>query len=308
MTHGMLSPSPACGGESGKGAGHKPGACGRAPSPALPRERGRGQAAPRGISVPRAVSAVCCTASFLLAPSAPPARAEHLVSSLSSHIVKITSNFTGVELTLFGTVENGPPSPPAGSYDIVVTVTGPRQSVVAFRKERMFGVWINATSRRFVDVPSYLAVLSTRPFDVIAGADTLRRDEIGIANIPLKQAGEAAAAAPGDPFRQAFVDLKTERRLYGETPNGVTFLTPTLYRAAIFVPAEAAIGDYEVGVKLFSAGAMIARAGEAFEIRTVGFERFMANAAVNYGLAYGLATTAMAVLTGWMASILFRRD
>jgi uncharacterized protein (TIGR02186 family) len=247
----------------------------------------------------------------VLAVSALPARAEHLVSSLSSHVVKITSNFTGVELTLFGTVENGPPSPPAGGYDIVVTVTGPRRSTVAFHKERMFGIWINASSRRFIDVPSYLAVLSTRPFDGIADTDTLRREQVGIANIPLlaqETGSDIAAAAPGDPFRQAFVRLKAERRLYGETTNGVTFQTPTLYSAAIFVPAEAVVGDYEVDVKLFSGGAMIARAGEAFEIRTVGFERFMANAAVNYGLAYGLATTVMAVLTGWMASILFRRD
>jgi uncharacterized protein (TIGR02186 family) len=259
--------------------------------------------APGGLTVTGA-------AVFLLALAALPARAEHLVASLSSHVVKITSNFTGVELTLFGTVVNGPPSPPPGGYDIVVTVTGPRQSTVAFRKERMLGIWINAASRRFIDVPSYLAVLSTRPFDAIAGADTLRREQVGIANIPLTQQAGAgiATAAPGDPFRQAFVRLKNERRLYDEITNGVTFLTPTLYRAAIFVPAEAAVGDYDVDVKLFASGAMLARAAEAFEIRTVGFERFVANAAVNYGLAYGLATTVMAVLTGWMASVLFRRD
>jgi hypothetical protein len=53
---------------------------------------------------------------------------------------------------------------------------------------------------------------------------------------------------------------------------------------------------------------MIARTSSSFEIMTVGFERFIANAAVNHGLGYGLATTVMAVVTGWMASILFRRD
>jgi uncharacterized protein (TIGR02186 family) len=278
-------------------------------SPACARGAGRRQALPRRASVPWG-AAVCFTALLLLALCAPPARAEHLVSSLSSHVVKIASNFTGVELTLFGTVENGPPSPVPGGYDVVATVRGPRQSPVVFRKKRMLGIWINAAWRRFIDVPSYLAVLSTRPFDRIAGADTLRREQVGIANIPLmRQAGaEIAAAEPDDPFRQAFVRLKNERRLYDEITNGVTFLTPTLYRAAIFVPAEAAVGDYDVDVKLFSGGAMIARAGDAFEIKTVGFERFVANAAVNYGLAYGLATAMMAVLTGWMASILFRRD
>jgi uncharacterized protein (TIGR02186 family) len=113
---------------------------------------------------------------------------------------------------------------------------------------------------------------------------------------------------PDDPFRQAFVRLKHERDLYSETTDGVTFRTPSLYSAAIYVPAEAMIGDYDVDVKLFAGGAMIARTNDAFKIMTVGFERFIANAAVNYGLAYGMATTIMAVITGWLASILFRRD
>src|SRR5262249_18047682 len=108
----------------------------------------------------------CVVASFLLVVWALPAGAERLVSSLSSHIVRITSNFTGVELVLFGTVENDQAIiPRIGGYDIVTTVTGPRQSVVTRRKERMFGIWVNAESRSFVEVPSYLEVLSTRPFE-----------------------------------------------------------------------------------------------------------------------------------------------
>jgi uncharacterized protein (TIGR02186 family) len=242
-----------------------------------------------------------------LTPS--PARAQRIVASLSSHVVQITSNFTGVELTLFGTVENGQAAPPGG-YDIVVTVTGPRQSAVVRQKERMFGIWINAASRTFINVPSYLSVLSTRPLESIAGIDTLRHEQAGIANISLTQqiGPDIADVVPNDAFRQAFVRLKNERQLYGEITNGVTFLTPTLYRASIFVPAEAPVGNYDVDVKLFAGGAMIARTGSAFEIKTVGFEHFIADAAVNYGLPYGLATSMMAVMTGWFASVLFRRD
>jgi uncharacterized protein (TIGR02186 family) len=305
LPHGSPS-SPACGGGSGRGQGHKHGASGRAPSLALPRKRRLSCGASA-----RWVIAICFAALLLLAFSAPPARAERLIASLSSHVVQITSNFTGVELTLFGTVENDQAAPPpGGGYDIVVTVTGPRQSAVARQKERIFGIWINAASRTFIDAPSYLAVLSTRPFESIASPDTLHRELVGIANVPMEQkiGPDISDAVPNDPFRQAFVRLKHERNLYGEITDGVTFRTPSLYRAAIYVPAEAVIGNYDVDVKLFAGGAMIARTNAAFEIMTVGFERFIANAAVNHGLGYGLATTVMAVVTGWMASILFRRD
>jgi uncharacterized protein (TIGR02186 family) len=246
---------------------------------------------------------------FALTPQS--AGAERLVSSLSNHIVQITSNFTGVELTLFGTVEgNQTTAPHNDRYDIVVTVTGPRESVVALRKGRIFGIWMNAESRTFVDAPSFLEVLSTRPFASIADAETLRREQIGIADtsLPQQTAPDVANASPNNSFRQAFVRIKQDRHLYGEITNGVTFLTSTLYRATIFVPAEAPVGNYDVDIKLFAGGAVIARTDSAFEIVTVGFERFIAGAAVDHGLAYGVVTAMMAVMTGWLASVVFRRD
>jgi uncharacterized protein (TIGR02186 family) len=74
------------------------------------------------------------------------------------------------------------------------------------------------------------------------------------------------------------------------------------------LPAEAQTGTYDVTVKLFADGGMIATAKSAFEIDTVGFERFIAFAAVDHGVIYGLATAFMAIMTGWIASIVFRRD
>ena len=48
--------------------------------------------------------------------------------------------------------------------------------------------------------------------------------------------------------------------------------------------------------------------GTAFEIGKVGFEQFIASPARQNGLAYGLVTAFMALMTGWMASIVFRKD
>jgi uncharacterized protein (TIGR02186 family) len=253
------------------------------------------------------------TAAIVLAalamPAAAPARAERLVTSLSSHRVQITSIFNGVELVLFGTVEPDADSVPRkGAYDIIATVTGPRQTEVTRRKAREFGIWVNVESRTFVDVPSYLAVLANKPFDAIAGEETLRRLQIGLAHTLLPQQIDIADVVVDDQFRQAFLRIKREHRLYSESTDAVTFLTPTLFRGSIAVPAEALIGAYDVDVKLFADGAMIARTNSVFDIAKVGFERFIAGSAADHGLLYGLATAAMALMTGWFASIVFRRD
>src|SRR3981081_831404 len=122
---------------------------------------------------------ILAVAGTVLATAAP-AAAERLVSSLSSHRVLITPSFTGTELVLFGTVERDAASVPRrGSYDIVATGSGPRETLVVRRKERMFAIWANADSRTFVEVPSYLAMLSTRPAEGSAPRAGLRRVGMG---------------------------------------------------------------------------------------------------------------------------------
>jgi uncharacterized protein (TIGR02186 family) len=240
-----------------------------------------------------------------------PAAGERLVVSLSDHRVMVASNFTGEELVLFGGIESDAASRPRrGGYDIAVTVTGPRQTTVTFRKERMAGIWVNADSRVFEDAPSYLAVLSNQPLDAIASTETLRRLQLGLDNILLPQRASVNIAAAGrqDPFRMAFIKLKRDHGLYREVSNGVTFLAPTLFRASIPLPAEVQVGTYEVDVRLLVDGMQIARAPAPFEVYKSGFEQVVSSAARDHGVLYGLATAAMALATGWLASIVFRRD
>ncbi len=121
-------------------------------------------------------------------------------------------------------------------------------------------------------------------------------------------ASSIADASSDDPFRLAFLKLKADHGLYREVSNGVTFLTPALFRASIPLPAEVPVGTYEVDVRLFADGAMIARAPAPFEVYKSGFEQVVTSAARDHGFLYGLATAMMAVFTGWLASAVFRRD
>src|SRR5947207_9012310 len=124
--------------------------------------------------------AIVLVAFAALPASAPPAAAERLIASLSNHRVMVTSNFTGDELVLFGAIEQDAASRPRrGGYDIVATVTGPRQNLVTFRKERVLGIWVNYDSRVFENVPSYHAVLANRPLEAITNPETLRPLQLG---------------------------------------------------------------------------------------------------------------------------------
>ena len=243
--------------------------------------------------------------------AATPARAERLIVSVSNHRVTVTPNYSGEELVLFGSVEKDANTPASrNNYDLVVTVAGPRMDMVTRRKERRFGIWINTDSRQFLKVPSYLALFSNRPFDAFASPEVQRRQQLGLNNVLLTQrvGPDYADVVPQDAFRSAFVRLRVQHGLYREANSAVTFLTPTLFRTGIPLPAEVPIGTYNVEIKLFADGALVTRTETAFEIVKVGFEQFVANTARNNGFAYGLVTAMMALMTGWMASIVFRKD
>lgn len=259
-----------------------------------------------GSALPKlAMALVCCQL------GAAPATAERIIASMSSHRVLVTSSFTGTQITLFGAVERDHPAQQLRpAYDVVVTVIGPRQNAVTRRKGRVLGIWANVESRTFINVPIYLAMLTNRPIEALASADTARRLQIGLRNVQLPQqiGPDVADVIPDDPFRTNFLRLKMAQNLYTERTNGVTFLTPALFRADIPLPPNAPIGNYDVDVKLMVDGNQITRARSAFELVKTGFEQFVAEAAHRHSLLYGLATALMAFLTGWFASVVFRRD
>jgi uncharacterized protein (TIGR02186 family) len=261
--------------------------------------------------IARSIVATYLALGLITAVAVPQARAERLIVSVSNHRVTVTPNYSGEELVLFGSVEKDVDAAvrPAG-YDLVVTIMGPRADMVTRRKERKFGIWINTDYRQFLKVPSYLAVFANRPFDAIASPEVERRQQLGLNNVLLTQrvGPDYADVVPNDAFRSAFVRLRSEHGLYREDATAVTFLTPTLFRTGIPLPAEVPIGTYQIEIKLFSDGALVTRTETAFEIVKVGFEQFVATSARQNGLIYGLVTTAMALMTGWMASIVFRKD
>jgi uncharacterized protein (TIGR02186 family) len=248
---------------------------------------------------------------MLAALAAAPARGERLIVSVSNHRVTVTPNYSGEELVLFGSVEMDAATPAnRTAYDLAVTIMGPRADMVTRRKERRFGIWINADYRQFLQVPTYLALFANRPFEAIASPEVQRRQQLGLNNVLLTQrvGPDYADVVPNDAFRSAFVRLREQHGLYREDTAAVTFLTPTLFRTGIPLPADVPIGTYDVEIKLFSDGALVTRTETAFEIVKVGFEQFVATTARQSGFIYGLVTAAMALMTGWIASIVFRKD
>ena len=114
---------------------------------------------------------------ILLSVPAPNARADQVIADLSRQRVTITTGFAGSDVLLFGAIES--PS------DVVIIVRGPDRDVVVRRKDRIAGVWINATQVTFASTPTFYAVASSAPIDKIVPALLARQEEIGARNLRL---------------------------------------------------------------------------------------------------------------------------
>ena len=115
---------------------------------------------------------------------AKPVFAERVVMAISSENVAINSNFSGTDITVFGSIERDRASiSRPGEYDVVVVFKGPPVDVVTRKKERIFGVWINRNSRTFLSVPSFYALAANRPPEDIAQSQALQANQIGLENI-----------------------------------------------------------------------------------------------------------------------------
>ena len=157
------------------------------------------------------------------AMSAEAERPEQVQSDISTREISIQSNFTGVEIVLFGAVDfSRAPSVDEKPYDVIMTVQGPNRPIVVRKKERIAGLWMNGPSKTFPSVPGFYAVLASRPFRAIAPDETLQKLGIGFSNLDF--ARTPAGEPSNNRFRANLIRLQTENLLFQESDDAVKFL------------------------------------------------------------------------------------
>jgi uncharacterized protein (TIGR02186 family) len=232
---------------------------------------------------------------------AAPARAEDLVSGISQDIIQITSNYTGTAIVVFGAIEQ---AQGAQGRNIVVVVRGPDEPMTVRRRDRIAGVWVNNDAAKFEGLPAYYYLASTEPVSRIAPPQALARYGIGLQSLTPTAIG---SHHDPEPFRQAAIRYHRRAGLYAESPGSIDFLSETLFRTRVPVPAGVTRGQYNVEVYLFRDGEVVSAQSTPLFVDATGLERRLYNAAHDAPLSYGLACVFMSMLLGWISYVLFRR-
>ena len=229
------------------------------------------------------------------------ASARDLIADLSSYRVDITTGFTGAGLLLFGAVEE--------EGDIVVTVSGPRESITVRRKERVAGIWMNTRSMHFNSAPNFYAVAATRPLEEIAPPEVLARQQIGVNHLRLRADTTDKKFLPEeeDIFRAALVRQKQTQGLYAREPGQVTIIAGRLFRTRVHFPANLATGAYTAAVYLIRKGRVVHAQTTPLLVQKVGVGAEVYTFAHERSALYGLVAVFIAIAAGWLAAIVFRK-
>jgi uncharacterized protein (TIGR02186 family) len=240
-------------------------------------------------------------ASLLAMAFAAPAAAKGIIADVDDHLVEITTDFAGQDILVFGAID--------GPGDVILVMRGPAGRVLVHRKDRIAGIWVNADSVEFEDVPSLYGVASSRQLFEILTPDLLDRYQLGVGRVRFEAAD---SELPGTgPFRTALVQQKKKQGLYADRVGRVTFIGETLFRANLHLPSNVPTGTFLIDVYLVRDGRIIDAQNMPLVISKVGFGADIykyANArSIAQRFLYGVAAVLVALLTGWMAHLAFRK-
>lgn len=235
---------------------------------------------------------------FLLAPHA---YGTALIIDSSTSEVKVSSSFIGTDVMVFGTAND--------KDDIIVVITGPTETAIVRKKGRVSGIWINKEKLEFREIPGFYAIASTRPLSEITETDELKKQKIGIHNVittaSLNSKDENIKTFKS--FKDALIRGQKTKGLYLDMPLTIDVVSKRLFKTTFHFPNNMTTGIYTVKVFSFQKKRLVSMVSKTISVEKIGIGADVFKFAKEQSALYGLLAILIAVLSGWIASVIFRK-
>ncbi|WP_332065963.1 TIGR02186 family protein [Bartonella sp. CB189] len=232
---------------------------------------------------------------------------ETLQIIVTTSTITVDAHFDGRDLYIAGVLENTDPLySQQKRYDVIVSLERKTQPVIMREKKRSAGVWVNADSLIFKNVPLFYSMVTTREIDDITSAENYRRLGLGLSNFLLQTDEQDQEKV--QVFRDELIKLQKAKKLYSEEVGGVRFGSGSLFTAHFRLPANIPVGDYKVRAYLFRDGRFIDSVTTTLEIVKAHIAYSIFYGAHKYSLLYGIIAVLVAVSTGFLCRFIFRKD
>jgi len=223
-----------------------------------------------------------------------------IVADLSQENVKISTDFQGAKILLFGAYDG------KKGDDIIVIVTGPKGLVTVQKKEKILGVWVNTRKVNYINTPKYLSISSNRRIDDILNKKTQKISEIGLNNLKIRIQPGIKVEKEGN-WRQALTRNMLKSNLWSINENSVTLNKDSLFRSYLKLPSNVITGQFEVKILHYRNSKLVSQQINSINVSKSGISAEIYNIAQNYSTLYGIFAVLLAVLVGWGSNLIFRK-
>lgn len=198
-----------------------------------------------------------------------------------------------------------PPEPPA-TDEIVVIVRGPAFDITVRRREPVAGVWVAGESVTFGEIPSFYKAFSSAASLSLPDGPYRAEYQVGLDRLTLQPDRPLAPDAYAE-FRDALFRGKVAEGLYDDQLRQVTWLNDQLFRADLRFPDNVPTGTYAIEVYHVRGPTLVGRQVLYLLVSKAGVSADISELARDAPMIYGLVAVVTALLSGWLASVAFRR-
>ncbi|AGF74792.1 putative membrane protein [Bartonella australis AUST/NH1] len=246
-------------------------------------------------------------ASAQVGKRATPVDHETIEIIVTTSTITIGTNFSGRDLYIAGVLDNTDPLfRQQNRYDIIVSLEGQTRPMVVWEKKRNAGVWVNADSLIFKDAPLFYSMVTTREISDITSADNYRRLGLGLSYFRLQT--DERDQEKIKIFRNELIKLQKAKKLYTEKVGEVHFGSASLFTAYFRLPKNVPVGPYRVRAYLFRDGQFIDKATTTLKIVKAHIAYAIFHEAHKHSFLYGIGAVLVAVATGFLCRLVFRKD
>lgn len=234
---------------------------------------------------------------LLLAQAAPAFAAYQPAIEIQPDELTIDTFFSGGEVVLTGEIPT--------DDDVAIEITGPQESGVFDVKGRWGPFWMNRSKVELEHLPVLYALLlpSGNGWD-----DRLKSLDLGWDRFSSE--ANAGSSETEDIFGM-FVKLKRSEGLYTEVQDAVTYSEESSgrkrYTARFHFPSATTPGEFTVRATIINGNSRVRNISRPFTVEEKGFIKIVHDLAFTNGLAYGILSVVIALITGAVMGMIFKR-
>lgn len=224
-----------------------------------------------------------------------PAQAGFIIADTSARNLIKGVNFTGCDISISGIADN--------NRNLIIVISGPKQSYNIWRKQRTAGVWSNHTPHKFINLPSYLFVATSPDLKGKLSAKLLSS---------LQLSNSTSFTPPiqdnNSEFYHALINIKQKTGLYQNSSFFIEQLGEQLFRLKAYLPSNTTVGEYNIHIYKTDGNLVYDTLNLKFNITNIGFDQAIIQFSNDSPTKYGILSVFVSITIGLLVGFLFRKD